>query len=210
MVLVLCGISSHIIRIKAIKLSSIKAWADNSVVAQWTGSVFPHFKLLPCKLSRPHPTSGKSLMYWVYPMNAYPMKTLSCRRMQALELAETIAPARPAQEGAAPPLPYADDPTARSLQNSLAFGLHHWGELGSPLAKLSNATWSVFNERLELVLPDVRSGATSSSGIEKAETIADTYAAGRIDHEDQRWSGSPCSRGASLVCAQACTYVRQA
>ncbi|KAK9836412.1 hypothetical protein WJX84_005061 [Apatococcus fuscideae] len=100
---------------------------------------------------------------------------------QALELGEAIAAARPAQEGAAPPLPYADDPTVRSVQNSLAFGLHHWGELGSPLAKLSNATWSVFNERLELVLPDVRSGATSSSGIEKAETIADTYASGILE-----------------------------
>lgn len=98
--------------------------------------------------------------------------------MQALQLEAAIAAARPAQEGAAPPLPYASDPTVRSLQNSLAFGLHHWGELGSPLAKLANATWSVLNERLELVLPDVRSGDTSSSGIQKAETVADTYAAG--------------------------------
>ena len=112
------------------------------------------------------------------------MRTSQSCQMQALELAEAVAPARPAQEGAAPPLPYADDPTVRSLQNSLAFGLHHWGELGSPLAKLSNATWSVFNERLELVLPDVRSGATSSSGIEKAETVADTYAAGRSHSEN--------------------------
>ena len=34
MMLVLYGISSLIIRIKAIKLSSIKAWVDDSVVAQ--------------------------------------------------------------------------------------------------------------------------------------------------------------------------------
>ena len=48
--LVLYGISSLIIRIKAIKLSSIKAWVDDSVVAQWTGSVFPRSALMPAGL----------------------------------------------------------------------------------------------------------------------------------------------------------------
>ena len=53
MMLVLYGISSLIsliIRIKAIKVSSIKAWVDDSVVAQWTGSVFPRNALMPAGL----------------------------------------------------------------------------------------------------------------------------------------------------------------
>ena len=97
---------------------------------------------------------------------------------QALGLAAAIAPARQIEEGAAPPLPYDKDPLVRSLQNNLAFGLHHWGELGSPLAKLSNASWSFWNSRINLVLPDVRIESTTSSGIQKATAIADTYAKG--------------------------------
>ena len=50
MMLVLNGISSLIIRIKAIRLGSIKAWVDDSVVAQWTGSVFPRSALMPAGL----------------------------------------------------------------------------------------------------------------------------------------------------------------
>ncbi len=98
--------------------------------------------------------------------------------MQAIDLANAIAPARQIEEGAAPPLPYDTNPLVRSLQNNLAFGLHHWGELGSPLAKLSNASWTFWNSRLNLVLPDVRIDSTTSSGVQKATTIADTYAAG--------------------------------
>ena len=50
MMLVLYGISSLIIRVKAIKLGSIKAWVDKSIVAQWTGSVFPDSALMPAGL----------------------------------------------------------------------------------------------------------------------------------------------------------------
>ena len=50
MTLVLYGTSSLIVRIKAIKLSSIKAWVGDSVVAQWTGSVFPRSALMPAGL----------------------------------------------------------------------------------------------------------------------------------------------------------------
>ena len=50
MMLVLCGISSLIIRIKAIEVGSIKAWVDNSIVAQWTDAVFPYSDLMPAGL----------------------------------------------------------------------------------------------------------------------------------------------------------------
>ena len=50
MMLVLYGIISLIIKIKAIKLSSIKAWVDDSEVAQWAGSVFPPSALMPAGL----------------------------------------------------------------------------------------------------------------------------------------------------------------
>ena len=48
--LVLYGISSLIIKIKATKLSSIKPWVDDSVVAQWTGSVFSCSAFMPAGL----------------------------------------------------------------------------------------------------------------------------------------------------------------
>ena len=50
MMLVFYGISSLIIRIKAIKLSSIKAWVDDSVVAQCTNYVFPDSASMPAGL----------------------------------------------------------------------------------------------------------------------------------------------------------------